>query len=409
MKRITRLWLTLRDEMLKYLEHLNYSKSSLLRYKWLFDKLEEFINERGEVEYSQKIGMVFAEAMQIELEKSTCKFVKTAIRRLDDFLTGNYNKTHQKHTNLKCPEIFKRQFQNYSEYMRLQGRRETTIKHHLYYCAEALTVFDTFGIKNLSYVKAQDIHAAFALSSSKSNWSGACRNFFKYLYKVDVTKNDMSIYIPSVRTPKPLPTVYSKEETDELLSVINRSTKVGKRNYAIVLLALRLGIRSGDIIALKLSNVDFQAKYIEFIQGKTCVPQRLELLPEIESALTSYLLYGRPDNICDNLFLRDHPPFEQLTTGAINSLLTRLFNAAGINIEKKKHGPHSLRMTLASELVSEGIPYMVVGKILGHEDPNSAKSYIKFDIEMLRACALEVPPPSGMLAEKLNFFERRYV
>ena len=87
--------------------------------------------------------------------------------------------------------------------------------------------------------------------------------------------------------------------------------------------------------------------------------------------------------------------------------MRKAFKVAGICVVGKKHGPHSLRMTLASELVSEKVPYMVIGKILGHEDPNVTKHYVKFDIEMLRTCALEVPKLSGFVAEKLNAFERR--
>lgn len=204
-----------------------------------------------------------------------------------------------------------------------------------------------------------------------------------------------------MRKCKPIPSVYTKEETEQLLLNIDTSQNTGKRNYAIILLALRLGIRSGDIVNLKISDVDFQSGIIEFIQKKTNVPQRMEFLPELKDAVQSYLT-GRPNTECPNLFLSIRPPFRPLTVMAVTSLIIRCMKRSGIITGSRKCGGHALRMTLASELVSEKVPYEVVRKILGHEDTKSMKHYVKFDIDMLRSCALEVPPLAGLFAEYVN-------
>jgi site-specific recombinase XerD len=87
---------------------------------------------------------------------------------------------------------------------------------------------------------------------------------------------------------------------------------------------------------------------------------------------------------------------------AVTSLITRHMKKSGILIGDRSYGGHALRMTLASELVSEKVPYEVVRKILGHEDTKSMKHYVKFDVGMLRSCALEVPPLTGLTAKYIN-------
>lgn len=162
----------------------------------------------------------------------------------------------------------------------------------------------------------------------------------------------------------------------------------------------------GDIAKLKYGDINFQAKTIDFIQEKTLIPHRLELLPEIEDAFLEHLTARCPGSNYEHIFLRVVPPYIRITRAVVSNVVRKAFKVSRICVAGKKHGPHSLRMTLASELVSENVPYMVVGKILGHEDPNVAKHYVKFDIEMLRSCALEVPQLSGVIAEKLSIFER---
>jgi len=209
----------------------------------------------------------------------------------------------------------------------------------------------------------------------------------------------LSVFVPSVRCRQPVPSVYTQAETGQLLSVIDRETHLGKRDYAIILLALLLGIRSGDIVDLKIQNIDFQSDVIEFAQSKTGVPQRLELLPELKDAIRGYMNARRPDTTCQHLFITRRAPFRPLTVKAVTMKITNYMEKAGIVTGGRKRGGHALRSTLAGELVSEKVPYEVVRKILGHEDTTSMKHYVKFDIEMLRSCSVEVPPFSGLYAE----------
>lgn len=282
--------------------------------------------------------------------------------------------------------------------MQLRGFRETTIEHHRYNLTLALLKLGADGIRDLSGIRPADIYRIYENTSDKHNFGGPMRSFLRYLFETGKVPEDYSEFVPVLRKNHPVPSVYTKDELHALLTSFDRDSKTGKRGYAIVLLALRLGIRGGDIVSLQIENIDFQHKKISFTQAKTEVKQSLELLPEVEGAITDYLTTARPISDLQNVFLSLNSPARPMSVTSIRSLVWRHFVKSGVIPGKRKCGSHALRMTLASELVAEKVPYDVVRKILGHESPMSTKHYVGFDIEALRACAIDVPPISGLLA-----------
>jgi len=401
------VWQKMRSDLFQYLADMQLSKRRLSDYNWIFNRLERFMQHRKENNYSVRIGKAFTKELCNTLGSDSIKVIKTVIRRLDDFLTEGKCALHASRPNQEFPEPFQDHLNGYIEFCKLYGLRDSTIKRNVDYCKKALLFFWEQNIRKLSDITPNDVHNAFIASRDKSNWPTSLRSFFRYLYRFGIHISDLSLSVPSVRKSRVMPSVYTREEMSRLLLSVDRETAMGKRDYLIILLAQKLGMRSGDIAKLKYSDIDFGVKTIKFIQEKTLVPHQLELLPDIEVALLEYLKAKWASCDCEHIFLRATPPFIKITRTVISNVVRKAFKVSGIWVAGKKHGPHSLRMTLASELVSENVPYMVVGKILGHEDPNVAMHYVKFDIEMLRACALEVPQLSGSIAEKLNIFEGR--
>jgi integrase len=247
-----------------------------------------------------------------------------------------------------------------------------------------------------------DIYTAFKASTCKEGFAIPVRSFLKYLFKKGLHDSDLSHVVPMVRRSKPVPSVYSKQETDKILSSIDRTKPIGRRDYAAILLALRLGMRAGDIKSLKTSDINHEARTIEFVQEKTLVPQRLELLPEIEDALTAYLSERVNPQGSPYVFLSVESPFNPLIGNFVGIAVSKHIAAAGVNAGERKRGSHAMRMTLASELAAESVPYDVIRKILGHENPESIRHYVKLDIVMLRKCAIDSPQPVGRLAECLR-------
>lgn len=399
------IWQKIKGDLFKYLVDMQLSKRRLSDYTWIFNRLEEFMQSRSENRYSAKIGKAFTKEMYNALGSDSLKVIRTVIRRLDNFLVEGKCSLHASGQKPKLPKPFQEHLDGYIEFSKLHGLRESTIARNVHYCKKALFFLWERNIHKLSDITPRDIYDAFMASKDKSNLPTSLRSFFRYLYRFGIHSIDLSLFVPSVCKPQVLPSIYTKEEMSRLLSSVDRSTGMGKRDYLIILLAQKLGMRSGDIAKLKYGDINFQAKTIEFIQEKTLVPHRLELLPEIEDAFGEHLTARCPNSYCEHIFLRAVPPYIRISRTVVSNIVRKAFKVSGICVAGKKHGPHSLRMTLASELISENVPYMVVGKILGHEDPNVAKHYVKFDIEMLRSCALEVPQLSGVIAKKLSIFK----
>ena len=221
-------------------------------------------------------------------------------------------------------------------------------------------------------------------------FSSVLRDFFRYLQENGTLENDLS---PSVQRPKiyieeNIPETWTPEEVRQLLSVIDRSNAIGKRDYAMLLLAILLGMRAGDICALKFKNLDWHQKLITYTQQKTKKTNTLPLLPIIGDAIIDYLKNGRLDSGCDNVFIRHiHPYGEFQSSTSLSENLKRYMKYAGLTVKKRKTA-HSLRHTLASSLLYDGTPLMTISNILGHNSPKTTSVYTKVDLPALRKCAL---------------------
>lgn len=393
-----------REKFVKYLLEMEYSPKSLENYKWTINCLERFMTERGLKNYSSDIGKSFL----IEVAESGYHTVGVhsmmtyTIRRFDCFKNGGEYIFKMPYTNKECPPQFAGEFAKYIEFLKKKGLKESTIENHRYNLRKAFLKFNEIGLQRFADIKPEVMYDVFEKTSDKIGFCSPARSLLRYLFEMGIVDFDYSIFIPSVRKSHPVPSVYTKAETKKLLNNSEKDSRSNKRNNAIILLALRVGIRSGDITNLKLTDVDWGNKEICFIQEKTEIPQRLALLPEVETALTAYISAARPKSDIPNIFISLKAPCRVITKQAVYSLIRRRFESSDINTGNRNLGGHALRMTLASELVAEKVPYDAVRKILGHEDPVSIKHYVKFDIESLRSCSIEIPPVTGQLAAYMN-------
>jgi integrase len=176
-----------------------------------------------------------------------------------------------------------------------------------------------------------------------------------------------------------------------MLDVIDRGNPAGKRDYAMILLAARLGFRTMDIKHLKLDNLKWQSNRIEFMQSKTSRLQSLPLLPDVGWAIIDYLKNGRPKVDSPYVFLRHLAPLEPFSDDdRLHQIVVKYMRLAKIPISsQKKKGMHSLRHTLASRLLEAHTPLPVISDILGHLSTDSTAVYLKVDVAMLRECALD--------------------
>jgi len=389
----------LKQELLDNFAKQNYPKDTIKNYRTILNRLERYMVENGYSVYTAEVGATFLEYKRHcqQYSQAYMNHMAVVVRRVNEFIGGeNFNIVKQ-HPEALCLSRFSAVFDRYLDRLRLVGYREGTIRFNKRHCLNMLAMFAEEGIIELSEIKPANIYRYIEHAGDKPRLPSPLRSFFNYLYKENITEHNLSLIIPSIRKPRPIPSVYTSEEMGKFLSAFDRSTFAGKRDYAIALLALKLGLRSCDIVNLKISDVNFKTKKINFVQVKTLVPQSLELLPEIEDALTSYLSFSRPDIAIPNIFLTIRAPIRKLRAHSVHHVTSTHLKKAGIAVGDRKQGGHSLRMTFASELVQEKIPYEAVRKILGQDHPASAKKYVKFDTEQLRHCAIETPKISGKL------------
>lgn len=208
-----------------------------------------------------------------------------------------------------------------------------------------------------------------------------------YLYEMGFCKDSfsdtLSFTVPTEhRIKKPVP----QEEIAAVLSSINRNTAIGKRDYAVIVLAAVTGLRSVDIINLPLSAIDWINGEIRITQSKTEKTLALPLTKDVGMALQDYILNGRPDSDLPFVFLHGRAPYAKMG----RSLPYQIFNGYRLKLGLSKCAFHGLRRAVGTNMVVAGIPVTTVSQILGHSGIDPTKQYISLDSVHLKECALDL-------------------
>ena len=220
----------------------------------------------------------------------------------------------------------------------------------------------------------------------------AVRYYLKYCYENDFMEKEMFSKFPNPHYNRQsrLPSSYSADEVTKLLDSIDLGNPCGIRDYAIILLIARLGLRSSDVANLRFSNIDWEKEAIRLTQVKTGNPLELPLLEDVGGAIINYLKNARSKTDSDHVFVRQVPPYTDFNPGAVGALVRVRLQKSGIHLEGKKKGSHTLRHSLASRLLEHEIPLPVISEILGHTTTETTMTYLRIDIGELKKCALEV-------------------
>jgi site-specific recombinase XerD len=221
----------------------------------------------------------------------------------------------------------------------------------------------------------------------------ALRSFVRFLLQRGAIATDLARAVPTVPNWRlsSLPRFMKAEDVNYLLHSCERSTPKGQRDYAILLLLARLGLRAGEVVALTLDDLDWDAGEL-VVQGKGARHDRLPLPHEVGEALALYLRHGRPPSATRQVFVRLRAPRRGLRDGrAITTIVHRAIMRAGLNPTLK--GAHLLRHSLATQLLHNGASLTEIGELLRHQDIETTRIYAKVDQATLRTLAL--PWPGG--------------
>lgn len=288
---------------------------------------------------------------------------------------------------------------------------KTTLKGHLQYLHEFLLFLHEKGVTTMaslsqvyifSFIKSLPQNKA-AVNHSKL---GVVKAFLRYAFEEQLTGADYSkgIHRDNYKQQPKVPSVFSEEEITCLLASVDRSSPSGKRDYAVILLAAKLGMRAGDIAALQFENIDWDKHFICFTQTKTKKEIRLPLLPEVGNAIIDYLRYGRPASNDSHCFLQLIGPYKAIGSADVGRIVQSQMQRAGINTKNRRHGPHSLRHSFATNLLQNKTLLPVISEALGHSRTASTMYYLRMDKDQLQQCALEVPlVPASFYHQKGGF------
>jgi site-specific recombinase XerD len=177
------------------------------------------------------------------------------------------------------------------------------------------------------------------------------------------------------------------------LKAIDRSTPMGKRDYAMFLLMATYGLRRGEVGNLKLENVEWRLGRISLVQTKTGTGLTLPLTDDVGASLLDYLQHGRPNWPFREVFLRARAPEGPLGSPAISDAFDNWVRRSGLPIPFQ--GPHCLRHSLAVHLLRQGGSLKEIGDVLGHRNAESTCIYIRLAVEDLREVALSLPSVQG--------------
>jgi len=232
---------------------------------------------------------------------------------------------------------------------------------------------------------------------SRRNYKSVFRELYRYLFDQGILGKDYSSLIlkePKVAQGSKLPTTYTEEEIKRMINAIDRSSAKGKRDYLILLLAAEYGWRASNITSFSLDQIDWNKNKISIIQHKTGAPVEFPLFASVGNAVIDYLKRGRPTG-WDNVIVVNHENTrkgKKMTSPTIHSVVAHAMKSANIkNWKNKKHGPHALRHSLASNMLKRNISIPIIKSVLGHQSIETTKAYISVDIEKLRLCSLPIP------------------
>jgi site-specific recombinase XerD len=387
-------------DLVAHLEEKLYSKNLLEQYRSTYSRLFKYLNENKLVHFSKEIGFSFIDDHCVSEGKSLSRKYHIDLRRrisvLFEFCTEGAVVTRKFGKKLRqliyLGDIFSQYVANQAE----RSLRAITLETKSIPIKQFLLYLEDQKISSLWDVRVDDVYkylqtkGKYAISS-REGILYALRDALRFFAASGVCKNELGGLFPHISThaDRSVPTCFSADELRIITSSVARESSIGKRDYAVILLAAFLEMRAGDISRLRFSSIKWASESIEFTQSKTSRYLQLPLLPEIKFALLDYLKNGRPKSESDFVFLTHRAPYTPFCErNSCYHVLQKYLS--DIDLKGRKHGLHSLRFSAAGNMLSNGTSITTICNVLGHTYSDTTKRYLKIDIDNLRKAALEV-------------------
>jgi len=392
-------------ELEQELLRLGYTKGSLQFYRNRWRKLMDFAQKRGELSFSEQLGIDFVhehfDIKQDDFGKTLNQAQTQELRVIR--MIGDYQRhrsvlrRYMKHRQILSESYFIETSRRFEAHCVQKDYSKVTVNHYVKQSAYFMDHLVAVDVKDFTLVTLEVINAyiqTLAGFTYKTVEQNICslRAFFRFLYAEGTIHVDFASKMPMVKARKQtaIPSVWGHDELKKLVDAIDRGSPKGKRDYAIILIACCLGIRCADIKNLRFENFIWADKKLCFVQSKTRQPMELPLMPEVGWAIIDYLKYGRPKVDSPYIFVRHLAPFLPFSEDDHLHQLIRAYMEKGhIPFLKKRRGMHSLRHTMAGILLEKDTPLPIISDIIGHLDTNSTAVYLKVDMKRLAECPLD--------------------
>ena len=389
--------LELTERCIKYFQKQCYTRNRITVYKSLWrNGIIRYMSQKGIESYSPSVGAEFV---------STCHFYGTirpqerekirSIQVLDNMLKLGYIRK-------RCfTPVFHAldgevgaEMEKLITHLTNLRRSMVTIKDYRLYLSEFLMHLNERNVKHVSAITEKEI-LTFVSShpTNKVNIVSALRVLFRFWREEHIVDDRFEELFDTYKTHKPerIPSYFTANEVMRIEQSVSRNSANGKRNYAMLLLASRLGLRASDIANLQFSDIDWDKNMITLTMQKTKKVIELPLLADVGNAIIDYLRHGRPKSDSQNVFLSGNAPYVAATKNMVCAAINGIILRSGVDTSGKHHGPHSLRHSLASAMLNGGSLMPVISESLGHRSTQTTLAYLKIDIRSLQKCALPVP------------------
>lgn len=395
--------------IIKRMKELNYRQKTINKYQYVYNSFEKYMQDNQLNDINEAVlsflkthynidpfspttvqQRFIIRCMNILLEFNRCGYcVLNKVRGSSHIILETENNKNHKTVN----DFISYRMEKFNISIGTTKRYE----HDLNEFVDFVTANSTIDIKDVTSDDIQKYVAYISKLSLNSIYRklSILKVFFDYLYDKEIVKENLRKYVPktSNRRRVRLPFALNEDQRNKVLELIDRNTPIGKRDYAILLIAAQLGLRQGDIRSLTFNNFDWEKNEINLVTQKTGKQITLPITNDIGNAIIDYVKNARPNVDTDIVFLKQLAPYEKLGASSVSTIARNAIYNAKLDLDPSvSTGAHLFRHTLASTLLSKGVDLPTVSEILAHSNTKTTMVYTHIDIDNLRECALEVPP-----------------
>lgn len=392
------------------LVRLGYKPSTMIWYRGCWRRLERFFTSRGVQEFSLDVAMAWVEEAcggffakeQAGALKATDVYLFRVAAMLNDFavrgaVLRRYSRTVDK-LSADQAEVVSR----FQAWLRADGCAVSTVRSYGTVGGEFVAFTGTRGgLAGLDAGVLGAFVATLAGYQAKTVEHKLCavRSLLRFATGEGLVDVAVLEAVPAAKSTRQarIPSVWDPGEVTKILAAIDRGNPCGKRDYAMILLITRLGLRGIDVKRLGFADLDWPGNRLSVVQAKTGHRVQLPLLKDVGWAIIDYVRHGRPACDCPQVFVRHTAPIGPFSEqDHLHQILVKHARAAHVPLgEGRRHGMHSLRHTLATRLLEQGTPIEEIADVLGHQQVASTGAYLKSSLRLLAQCALDPDAPAA--------------